>query len=78
MTYDDGGNGRTGSSIVNEKRNKFIKYGIIGGIILLVVILIIVLLITLTGGKPDPHVDPVTPSGPPVMPNSTNPYFISA
>jgi len=65
------------------KRRKFIKWAVIGGIGLTIITLAIVLPIVLTkgGGKdPDnpPPPPPPPPPGPkpPVMPNSTNEYFL--
>lgn len=69
-----------GASFLNaqlsqQKKNKRIKYGIIGAAVLVVVILAIVLPIVLSkkGGGDDPHIDPVRP---PVLPNSTNDYYL--
>lgn len=56
------------------KRRKYIKYGLIGGIVLIVVILAIVLPIALSGGGNEPFVPPK----PPLLPDATNDYFVDS
>ena len=55
----------------DEKRRKYIKYGIFGGIGVIILTLAIVLPLTLKG-KPDPKPDPVNP----IVPSRQNPYYV--
>lgn len=57
----------------DEKRRKYIKYAIFGGIGLIILILAIVLPLTLGGNKPSPP----TPPGPkPIVPPGSNLYYV--
>jgi hypothetical protein len=48
----------------DEKRRKYIKYGIFGGIGVIILVLAIVLPLTLGGNKPGPKPDPPVPPKP--------------
>jgi N-terminal barrel of NtMGAM and CtMGAM, maltase-glucoamylase len=64
---DEGGSNE-GGGMSDEKRRKYIKYGIFGGIGLIILILAIVLPLTLGGKKkPDPT-PPIPPPPPPIIP----------
>jgi len=59
----------------DEKRRKYIKYGIFGGIGLIILILAIVLPLTLGGGGKKNPDDPNPPPPKPVFSSGQNPYY---
>jgi|LauGreDrversion4_2_1035121.scaffolds.fasta_scaffold38232_1 hypothetical protein len=59
----------------NEKRRKYIKYGIFGGIGVIILVLAIVLPITLKR-PPGPSPDPPGPEPKPVVRSGQNPYYV--
>jgi hypothetical protein len=59
---------------MDEKRRKYIKWGIIGGVVTVCVVLAIVLPLTLGGGGKPPG--PTPPAPKPVVAAGQNPYYV--